>query len=179
MASATEYEERIQRFDHAETMRLWEAIQAGDTPHWDSGKAFEYMILRAFQLEGAQIEWPYSVRDDDGLELEQIDGAIFSQGIHYLVEAKDYRKPLNVGPIAKLRNQLWRRPALAIGIVFSRSGFTSAASTLAGYVAPQTILLWDGVDIDLSLKKQAMVDGLKRKYRYAITHGFPDLNLSQ
>jgi hypothetical protein len=177
MASHKEYEERMQRFDHGGILRLWDAILAGDVPDWDPGKAFEYLILRAFQLEGAAVVWPYSVRDANNEELEQIDGAVFVRELHGLVEAKDHAAKVDVGPVAKLRSQLLRRPAASIGLAISRSGFSDPAVALVRYMAPQTILLWQGTEIDLALKKQKMVDGLERKYRYAVTHGWPDLNL--
>jgi hypothetical protein len=177
MPTNREYRERVMQYGPAEVVRLWESVQAGQTPGWGPGKAFEYLLLRAFQLEGAEIVWPYSVRDL-GEELEQIDGALLVNGLHCLVEAKDYAEEAqDVRPIAKMRNQLLRRPAQALGIVFSRSGFTSPAVTLARYTAPQTILLWQGTEIDLAVREQTMVAGLMRKYRYAVTHGWPDLNL--
>jgi hypothetical protein len=42
------------------------SIEAGNTSGWAPGKAFEYLVLRAFQLEGAEVRWPYSVRIDGG-----------------------------------------------------------------------------------------------------------------
>jgi hypothetical protein len=64
-----------------------------------------------------------------------------------LIECKDTFKEVNIEAIAKLRNQLLRRPAATIVSVFSRSGFTEAKVTLTGFVAPQTILLWRGVAV--------------------------------
>jgi hypothetical protein len=55
---------------------LWADIEARQTPSWDAGKAFEYLIIRAFQLDGAEVKYPYSVRLL-GEELEQVDGVIY------------------------------------------------------------------------------------------------------
>jgi hypothetical protein len=178
MATEREYQERIASYDGPRLLDLWEKIKAGDTPDWDPGKAFEYLILRAFQLEGADVLWPYSVIDASGEVIEQIDGVIFAEGLSCLVEAKDHEQKLDIQPIAKLRNQLLRRPAVALGIVFSRSGFTEPAHTLARYLAPQTILLWEGTEIEAALHKKIMRRGLLAKYRYAITHGWPDLDIN-
>jgi hypothetical protein len=177
MATDADYQQRIAGYDHAKLLDLWQKIKAGDTPDWDPGKALEYLILRAFQLEGAEIEWPYKVTDDEGEVLEQIDGAIFVDQLACVVEAKDYKKDLDVQPIAKMRNQLLRRPARTLGLVFSRKGFTGAANALARFLSPQTILLWQGKEIELVLKEKTIRPGLMTKYRYAVTHGWPDFNL--
>jgi hypothetical protein len=54
-------------------------------------------------------------------EVEQIDGVVYSDELACLVECKDEAGKVNFEPIAKLRNQLLRRPGAAIGMVFSRS----------------------------------------------------------
>jgi len=82
-----------------------------------------------------------------------------------------------VEPIAKLRNQLARRPAAAIGLVFNYNGFTEPARLLTRYLAPQTILLWAGGEIGYALRNQLMVQGLQVKFKYAVEHGVPDYNL--
>jgi hypothetical protein len=61
MPKAEEYEARIRRLRWPGLQKLWEAIKQRDTPGWDAGKAFEYLILRTFELDGAQVRWPYSV----------------------------------------------------------------------------------------------------------------------
>jgi len=166
----------IQALDHSQLVGLWEAIDAGDTPDWEPGKAFEYAVLRAFELEGAQVTWPYGV-ELGGEEVEQIDGVIYAAGQACLVESKRHSQPLNVEPIAKLRNQLSRRPAATIGLVFSYNGFAEPARLLTRYLAPQTILLWDGGEIGYALRSLGMVHGLRVKFRYAVEQGTPDYNL--
>ena len=61
MTTAAEYEQRITCYSWDELSTLWNQIQSADTPDWDTGKAMEYLILRAFQLEGAEVIYPYSV----------------------------------------------------------------------------------------------------------------------
>jgi hypothetical protein len=199
MVSETDYEnyeKKISQYDCDNLLNLWMSIEAGNTPGWAPGKAFEYLVLRAFQLEGAEVRWPYSVRIDGG-EIEQIDGVVYfffllflliklfflkekfgySDGLACLIECKDESKEVNVDPIAKLRNQLLRRPGAAIGIIFSRSGFTKPAVTLAKFVAPQTILLWPGDEVDYALRRRYMRKGLVAKFRYCIEYGFPDYDI--
>lgn len=84
----------------------------------------------------------------DEEELEQIDSTIYSDGLACLVESKDLAQRVNIEPLAKMRNQLLRRVVATIGIIFSGNGFTYAAIALARYIAPQTILLWTGDEIE-------------------------------
>jgi Restriction endonuclease len=132
--------------------------------------------MRAFQIEGAEVRWPYSV-DLGGEEIEQIDGAVYSDGLSCIIECKDQTERASIEPIAKLRNQLLRRPGAAVGLVFSKSGFTEPAVTLARFVAPQTILLWYGAEINFALATSQMRLSLTAKYRHCIEAGFPDFNV--
>lgn len=162
----------------AELSSLWDKI--GGQPRkriagWSSGKAFEHLILRAFQLSGAEIIWPYAV-NLHGAVVEQIDGMVLLDGIACMVEAKDQQANVNVEPLAKLRNQLLRRPAGVIGCVFSSSGFTDPAVTLVHYMAPHAILLWQGPEIGFLLERQDFADALRRKYRVLMQHGKPDFD---
>jgi hypothetical protein len=178
--------ERIRKLRQPGLKRLWKRIQQGKTPGWDSGKAFEHLILRAFELEGAKVRYPFSVivgqkaseDEPDSRTDEQIDGVIYIDGLHCLVEFKDWSKPVNIDPIAKLRNQLLRRPSIVIGCLFSRSGFTDSAKTLAQYLAPQTILLWNGDDIEYALERQAFRRALIAKLRYTIEHAVSDVDVA-
>lgn len=159
----TQYVEQISRYDtHNTLLALWQAIEERKTPDWPQGKALEYLVLRAFELEGAQVSWPFSVLVA-GEELEQIDGAVYTDGLACLIECKDEARPVNIEPIAKLRNQLLRRPSATVGIIFASQGFTEPARVLAGFVAPQTILLWGGAEIFYALQHHYMRRGLVAK----------------
>jgi hypothetical protein len=78
---------------------------------WDEGKALEYLVLRAFQLDGAEVAWPYTVKVKDRI-VEQIDGVMYVDSLACLIECKDTSQEVNIEAIAKLRNQLLRRPAV-------------------------------------------------------------------
>jgi hypothetical protein len=54
-------EQTIQTMGWADLRDMWDKIQKGNVTGWDSGKAFEYLIPRAFQLDGARIKWPYRI----------------------------------------------------------------------------------------------------------------------
>ncbi len=168
---------KIQRISsRSGLLKLWSQIDSGNVPNWDSGKAFEYLILRAFELEGAKVQYPFSVVKNSQ-SIEQIDGVIYSDGLSVLCECKNETKAVNIEPLAKLRNQLLRRPSGVIGTVFSRSGFTEPAITLAEYSSPQTVLLWEGRELDFALKQTFMRKGLLIKYQYAVEQTVPNYNL--
>ncbi|EKU97318.1 hypothetical protein Lepto7375DRAFT_6499 [Leptolyngbya sp. PCC 7375] len=184
MPTAADYQSRIETYDRPELFQFWQSIQDRNTPDWAPGKAFEYFILRAFQLERADITYPYGVQlsdmtsqyafSNENQTVEQIDGVVYCDGLTCLIEAKDQAEPLNVEPIAKMRNQLLRRHASTIGVVFSRSGFTPPASILAQYLSPQMVLLWNGSEITYALEQGCMRQSLLKKYRVCIEKGKPD-----
>jgi hypothetical protein len=133
-------------------------------------------VLRAFELEGAAIQWPYTVRLGEEV-VEEIDGAIHAAGLACICESKDHTEKINVEPLAKLRNQLLRRPAGAIGLVFSRSEFSDPAVALARHFAPQTILLWNGHEVIFGMTHRKLIAGLVAKYRHAVEQGLPDFDI--
>jgi hypothetical protein len=75
--------------------------------------------------------------------------------------------------------QLARRPASTIGLVFSSEGFTPAARQLAQFLAPQTILLWEGAEVEFALRNSLMAKGLRAKFDHAVEMGLPDYNLRE
>ena len=168
--SATSDIKRIRKLDWTGLRFLWARIASGSTPGWHAGKALEHLVLRAFELDGAIVTWPYGVQMS-GDEIEQIDGAIYCGGLSCLLECKDSVDSANIEPIAKLRNQLLRRPAGVIGIVVSRGGFTEPAQTLAQFLSPQTVLLYGGEEVNYLLEQEKMVAPLLTKYRYCVEHG--------
>jgi hypothetical protein len=173
---ATDYATRARALDWEGLERLWTMVQARDTPDWDDGKAFEHLILRSFELSGARVTWPYGV-SLDGHIVEEIDGMIVFGHVMCLIEAKDTVDPVNVEPIAKLRNQLLRRPAGVLGSVFSYSGFTDPARTLAQYTSPQAILLWNGYEVSTLVNTKDFAGALIRKFEYLVQMSVPDFDI--
>jgi len=80
--------------------------------------------------------------------------------------------------VAKLRNQLLRRPAATIGVIVSRNGFTEPAVILARYVAPQAIILWDGDDLARAINHRRIRTYLVQKYRYLVEHSLPNYSIA-
>jgi hypothetical protein len=179
MTQETEYQRRIAHFDGPGLVRLWEQIEARSVPEseWAPGKALEYLVLRAFELEGAEVRWPYLVKLGDAV-VEQIDGVVYSGGLCCVVECKDQKDNQDYGAVAKLRSQLLRRPAGTIGAVFSRTDFTQPAVILAQFTAPQCIVLWSGPEIGYAIRNRRMCPSLLAKYRHWVEHAWPFYNIN-
>lgn len=180
VGSEDEYRSRIRTMGWARLRTFHERLIAGRVEGWEPGKAFEYLILRAFELEGAVVTWPYVIRlssSETGGDTEQIDGAVYVDGLACIVEAKDTANTTRIEPIAKMRNQLLRRPSSSVGLIFSRGGFSSAALTLIKYVGPQTILLWTGDEVVHALRHRAFREGLRKKYRLSVEQGLDQHDL--
>jgi hypothetical protein len=170
------YVNRIRKLDWPRLIDLWDRSAAGAVRGWPAGKALEYLVLRAFELEGTEVTWPFEV-EMNGSVVEQIDGAMHSDGLSCLLECKDTAVAVNVEPIAKLRNQLLRRPSPAVGLLISRSGFTGPALTLAQFLAPQTILLWNGDEMRHWLERKNLTKAFHRKYRQCVERGIVDYDV--
>ncbi|NMO13766.1 hypothetical protein HPC49_05645 [Pyxidicoccus fallax] len=168
------YLERVLSLDRVGVYRTWQVVhQRGNLIGWPPGRALEYLILRAFQLEGADVTWPYDVRKD-GVLLEQIDGAVFFDGLACLIEARDRQAPLDFLSIAQMKMRLLRRPRMTLGAIFNNGTFTEAAHEMAESLPPPDVLLWEHQSIAQALRLGTLRDGMKRKLRYAIEHGLVD-----
>ncbi len=169
------YKNNIQKLDKIGLQDFWEQIKDRNTPDWASGKAFEYFIIRAFEIDGAEVSYPFEIWKE-GKQIEQIDGVVYFKSISCLIECKDYDEvKINFTPLAKMRSQLLRRPSSTIGSVFSVNGFTEPAIILASYTAPQTILLWEGTEIEHVLNNN-ICNALETKLRFYTERCIPDFN---
>ncbi|HEX6747229.1 MAG TPA: restriction endonuclease [Longimicrobium sp.] len=170
MPSHSDHVARIRAMGRDDLHALLARVRAGRTPGWPAGRAFEYLVLRAFELDGATVRWPFTVSMADET-VEQIDGAVYAANLSCIVETKDTVAPIDIIALAKMRTQLARRPAATVGLVISKSGFTNAATTLAGYFAPQTVLLIAGDELDEAMATGGMVAMLMAKYRECVEEG--------
>lgn len=161
-------------WDRDKLLSLWSEIRQGDASDWPAGKKFEYLVIRAFQLEGIAVRWPYLVtlKGTAGV-MEQFDGAIHLEARTFLIESKNLSDSAAIEALAKLRFRLERRPPGTMGLLFSVSGFSLPAETFAQYATPMNVLLWSGGDVDYALPKGRMVQGLEDKMRHAIEFGVP------
>lgn len=172
-----EYQRRVLALEHSGVLELWQGLRAEvSPPEWPAGVLLEYLLLRAFQLEGAEVTWPYRVYRN-GVLLEQIDGVVYFDGLTCLVESKNVTGPVDAIAIIKLKSQLLRRPRTTFGALFITGGFSEAAFTLLEMLPPPDVLLWRGEEIELALRGRRLLDGMRRKLRHAVETGFADLNL--
>lgn len=142
---------------------------------WALGKEFEYLVVRAFEIEGVDVTYPFRVAVHDGnLTTEQIDGAIGLAGTRFLLESKAWNKNVSRGPLALLSSQLARRPPATMGMVFTLKGYTDAAIALTNMTSPVRILLWAPDELERAISEEAMRSALEFKYRYAQEHGMAD-----
>lgn len=176
MPTAAQYERQVRCLRRPGLKALWLQIKSGATPNWDPGKALEYLVVRAFELEGAIVTYPYEVKDGRRT-IEQIDGVVYVDYLTCLLETKDHAKTMDHDPIADLRDQLQRRPPAVIGCCISTSGFTLNARMRAILAAPQRILLWETSEIEYALTKSRMCRGLHAKYRHCVEKAMPDFNI--
>jgi hypothetical protein len=179
MPTKAEYEARIKGMRWPDLKRLWRRIQARDTEGWEPGKAFEYLVLRMFDLDKAEVRWPYTVSLFGTDEAEEIDGSIRVADRYSLVESKDEVGNVAINPIAKMRSQLLRRPAGTMGFIFSSHSFTEAAVLLAHFALPQAVLLWSGTEVERALEERRVCVFAEQKYRLCVDEGIPDYNIAE
>jgi hypothetical protein len=179
MPTMAEYEKAIRKLKWPGLQALWNDIIEGTMdPWWAAGKAFEYLVIRMFELDHASVTYPYSVQLFGHPVAEQIDGSVRFAGLHCLVESKDESDNIAIEPIAKLRNQLLRRPSGTIGFVFSTTKFTETSVMLTQFAMPQAILLWTRNEVHHALQKHHICKFALEKYRFCVEHGMVDYDIS-
>ncbi|MBY0232582.1 MAG: hypothetical protein K2W96_25155 [Gemmataceae bacterium] len=181
MALPAELATRIRELDWVGLAALWGEIRSGKPVGWEEGEALEYLVIRAFELdpdEMAALRYPYEV-ELFGQKVEEIDGAVHLPGLSCIVESKDWGSNVPIGPIAKMRNQLLRRPAGTVGLLFAKQEFTEPAICLAYFAMPQAILLWSGSDLDVVLRERRICRFLRRKHRSCCEDGTPEYDLRE
>ena len=166
----------IQKLKRPGLVTLWRGIRKRTTPGWKAGKALEYLVVRAFEIEKCNVVYPYEVRVGP-LVIEQIDGVIHTNHLSCLLESKDVSDPVDHDPLADLRDQIQRRPPSVVGCCLSTSGFTLNARQRAIMTAPQRILLWEAEEIEYGLEHGRMREGLHAKFRNCVERALPDFNI--
>src|SRR5262249_39064221 len=123
-------------------------------------------------LSGLEAEYPFDV-PPGGRPIEQIDGLVYLQCYTFLIECKD-KEAVDIEAIAKLRNQLLRRPETTFGCVFTTGNFTDPALIIVDFSVPHRILLWRELDIEECVKKRDFKAALLNKYRHLCRYGLTD-----
>ena len=86
MATPEENRERVLGFGHEQVVELLAHVLDEACEDWDEGAALEYLILRAFQIEGATVRYHFYVHDPAGKAMEQMDGVVYWRHHSFLVE---------------------------------------------------------------------------------------------
>ncbi|WP_375771961.1 restriction endonuclease [Archangium gephyra] len=171
-----EYQRRVLALEHEGLLALWQGLRAGvSPPEWPAGVLLEYLLLRAFQLEGAEVTWPYRVYRN-GVLLEQIDGVVYFDGVSCLVECKDMTSPVDALAIVKLKSQILRRPRTTIGALLCTGKISEPASSLVEMLPPPDVLLWEGEELGQALREHRLLEGMRRKLRHAVEMGFAEVD---
>ena len=168
---AREYVARAEKMKWKDLAVLWNEIKSGTVKDWDAGKALEHLVVRGFILSGLEAEYPYDV-PPGGKPIEQIDGLVELESLTFLIECKD-KNSVAIEAIAKLINQLLRRPQTTFGCVFTSGEFTPNALLLVDLV-PHRILFWTRIDINVCVKNRDFRKMLNAKYRNLCKYGLSD-----
>lgn len=113
-----------------------------------------------------------------GLEVGQIDGAVYVDGQPILIEAKD-KDGLGAEAFAKLAVHLARRPGNVLGLIVVRGELTANAKLLLSLTSPQRIIIWEGTEWDAALRDNRLAEVLRKKVRQLVLHGIPDYDTEE
>jgi hypothetical protein len=98
---------------------------------------------------------------------------VFLGQIAFLLECKD-TETVDIEVIAKLSNQLSRRPPTTMGCVFTTGRYTEQALMLADFAVPHRIILWTSDDIEEALAARDFKRLLVKKYEDLCMFGLTD-----
>jgi len=172
---AARLKREAERWTKEDLLQIWEKTKGGQTiDGWSAGKAFEYLVIRAFDIEKTRVCWPFLVTYPQRFgTMEQIDGIVYLGERAFLVESKDLSTPAAIEAVAKLRFRLEGRPPSTMGIIFSVDNFSLPTEVFTQFASPLNVLLWGSSDLDSALKQSAMTKALALKLEYAIEFGLP------
>jgi|GEM_PF-6727068 hypothetical protein len=57
-----QYTKKIRKYNRADLLKLWKQVLQDKTPGWAAGMAFQYLIIRVFEIEKNEVVYPYSVK---------------------------------------------------------------------------------------------------------------------
>ncbi|MFZ5443091.1 MAG: hypothetical protein ACOZQL_23995 [Myxococcota bacterium] len=173
----------IKTYDRGRLTRLWASVRRGSHGGFPRGKAFEFLLVRAFELDGARVTWPFVVTSpfqNGGSQLShQIDGVVYLDGLAFLLESKQRNQPVPFPPIAYLQAHLRRRPPVTMGLVFALKGVTDPAREALLLSGTTEVLLWEADEVDWAFKRKGrFLKGLREKLRWACEKALPDYNVT-
>jgi hypothetical protein len=159
MASNLELENRIQAYDWPMLRSFWDEIKnnntANLTPSWASGKAFEYFIIRCFELSGCEVVYAFDVTNrqagikNNNKSFQQIDGIVYlTINFPFVIEAKNEAGNAKEADIDKLIGRLGQRPPQTMGCFFDTKGYSDGVLFQLLSKPNKNLLLWEKLDID-------------------------------
>jgi len=174
-----EYEKLIQKKEWSDLEDFWASVKSGTTSQdWAVGKALEYFVIKAFELAGFSVSYPYLIPLDRTLSaasrktMEQIDGLASKDGLTLLIESKDEAKT-NIEAIYKLYSQLQRRPPSTMGCLVFTGYLTDETLHLVNFLTPRRILLVDQNDLDfVAQSPEDFSNNIFEKYLKLCKDGF-------
>ncbi|MDR0307200.1 MAG: restriction endonuclease [Chitinispirillales bacterium] len=130
------------------------------------GFAFERFLNKLF------CEFELTPRPSFRLSGEQIDGSLELDSEYYLIEAKWKKQPLGNSDMLTFNGKIMGKSSWTRGIIISYSGFSKEGLEAFGRGRATNLITLDGQDIYALLhKKISLVDGLKKKIRWAAETG--------
>ncbi len=121
---AYDYRALAEGWDERRVVNIWNKIKSEPktpVPGWPPGRAFDYLVIRAFEIGGLRVQYPYEVTYPQKFgTLEQIDGVVYLGERAFLVESKDLSEAAAIEAFAKLRLRLEGRPPGTMGILLAR-----------------------------------------------------------
>jgi len=173
--TAGDLEAEARTWEREDLIRIWENLQARQpVKRWEAGKAFEYLVVRAFEIDGLRARWPYAVTYRQKLGIvEQNDGLVYLGERAFLLESKDHTDALAIEAVAKLRFRLESRPPGTMSVLFTARSFSLATEVFSQFAAPLNVILWRGQDLDYALRRGSMASGLQAKFEAATERGIP------
>src|SRR4051812_32851282 len=103
-----DYQDDARKWSATRVLEIWGQVKSGTrVPGWPKGKAFEYLVIRAFELGGLTVRWPYEVKYPQKFgTMEELDGVVYLGERAFLVESKDLSEAAAIEAFAKLRFRL-------------------------------------------------------------------------
>ncbi|WP_406490750.1 restriction endonuclease [Streptomyces sp. NBC_01604] len=133
------------------------------------GLALEQVLNSIFDADGILIRDSFTLRNEEGVAGEQIDGVIEVDGALYLVEVKWWNRPIDVDPVSRHLVRVFTR-AEARGLFISASGYTRPAiQECANALNHRVIVLGELKELVLLLERQGSISDWVRHKTHTAT----------
>jgi len=140
----------------------------GETNSQKRGIELEKLLNELFALDGILIRESFTLRNEQGTPMEQIDGVVLLDSTEYLVEIKWWTEPLGREQVAPHLVRVYSRFGVG-GVLISASGFTGAAiEDCKNALSQRVIVLAELHELVLLLEREGNVaEWLRAKVQFA------------